>query len=194
MIYGGALIRSAAGPAPRMRMNADGEKIIDGNHGAGSVDAASGTDTMAEVALADIINLMSVLPEVARRRGGLKWYMSSYAYDQVVGRLSLGGGGNTVSNWEQGWRPAFMGYPVELTEALPGSGTINGTGMFAFGNISLASTLGNRRQMRVKISDDVLFETDEIALKFTERVDIVWHDLGDGTNAGPVVVLIGKTS
>lgn len=168
-------------------------KIIDGNHAAGAVDAASGTDTMAEIANADIINLMSALPEVARRRGGNKWYMSSYAYDQVAGRLSLAGGGNTIANYAEGWRPMFMGAPVELTETLPGAGTINNTGMIAYGNPALASTMGSRRDMRVKISTDHLFATDEIALKFTERYDIVWHDLGDGTTAGPVVVLIGNT-
>lgn len=161
---------------------------------AGAVDVATvGHDTMVEIDSTDITTLMATLPQYASLMGP-KWYMSKFAYDQVVGRLSLAGGGNTISDFAEGWRPRFMGYPVEISEVLPGTGTINETGMIAFGNLDMASTLGDRRGIRVKISDEILFATDEIALKFTERYHIVNHNIGTAAAAGPIVVLIGDTS
>jgi hypothetical protein len=52
--------------------------------------------------------------------------------------------------------------------------------------------MGERRGIRVKTSDDRYFEYDQIGIQATERVDIVVHDVGDATTAGPIVALIGE--
>jgi hypothetical protein len=38
-------------------------------------------------------------------------------------------------------------------------------------------------------SEHRYFEFDQTGIRGTQRYDIVVHDLGDGTNAGPIVAL-----
>jgi HK97 family phage major capsid protein len=48
----------------------------------------------------------------------------------------------------------------------------------------MAVTFGDRRGMTIARSTDYKFAEDLIAIKGTERFDIVAHDTGDTTNAG----------
>ena len=61
-----------------------------------------------------------------------------------------------------------------------------------FGDIAMAATFGDRRGMTVARSTEYKFAEDQIAIKATERFDINIHDIGDTTNAGPVVALMGE--
>ncbi|HSG60845.1 MAG TPA: phage major capsid protein, partial [Pseudomonadales bacterium] len=58
-----------------------------------------------------------------------------------------------------------------------------------FGDLSLASMMGSRRDITFAISSDRFFEYDQLAIKGTQRYDIKVHDLGDATTAGPIVAL-----
>jgi HK97 family phage major capsid protein len=58
--------------------------------------------------------------------------------------------------------------------------------MMAFGDMSMAATLGDRREIKLKFSTERFADTDQIGVFGTERVDIVCHDLGDNTTAGPI--------
>ena len=64
--------------------------------------------------------------------------------------------------------------------------------MLFFGDLSMAATFGDRRGMTIAVSTERYFELDQLAIKGTERFDIVAHGLGDNTNAGPIVALIGE--
>ena len=85
---------------------------------------------------------------------------------------------------------SYLGYPVVIDQTLPTTvSTINNVAMLFFGDLRLAATMGERRGIRVKTSDDRYFEYDQIGIQATERVDINVHDLGDATTAGPLVAL-----
>ena len=157
----------------------------------GAVKAAVGHSTMEDIDADDLTRLMGTLPVYAQQSPNKKWYMSGYAYQTVAGRISLGGGGNTITDIAQGWTPMFAGSPVELVEVLPGQGDLTGQGMIGYGDLMRSSTMGDRAGITFKQSEHALFDTDEIALKWQERYDISNHDLGDDVKAGSFVVLVG---
>jgi HK97 family phage major capsid protein len=88
---------------------------------------------------------------------------------------------------------SWMGYPVVTDQTLPIGGTINDIPMFYFGDLSLAARMGSRRGISVKVSEDRFLEYDQIAIQATERFDIVVHDIGDASTAGPIVAAMGNT-
>lgn len=166
-------------------------KIIDGNHAAGAVDAASGNDTFAEVTLADLHNMMAALPQYALRNAA--FYISQPGFALVLERLTAAAGGNTIGTLEAGMQPRFLGYPVYVTQAMPTStGDLSNVVMVLFGDMSLAATMGDRRMIRVMQDESRYLEYDQLAIRATERFDINVHDLGDGTTAGPIVALVGE--
>jgi HK97 family phage major capsid protein len=55
--------------------------------------------------------------------------------------------------------------------------------------LSKAAAMGERRQVSIKRSDDRYFDTDQIGLMGTERVDVNVHDVGDSSTAGPLVAM-----
>ena len=75
---------------------------------------------------------------------------------------------------------------------MPAAGTHADTTRIAyFGDLSLACSMGDRRQTTITTSDSAfdVFEQDEIAIRGTERFDIQCHDVGDASNVGAVVSL-----
>jgi HK97 family phage major capsid protein len=160
---------------------------------AGAVLAAAGHDTFAEIDASDLANVMGVLPQFATMNA--KWYCSRVAAEMIFGRLQAVAGGNTVGtlSGERAGR-SYLGYPIEVSQVLPTStGTINGTAMAFFGDLSKSSALGDRRRLRIFRSEHRFMDTDQIGITGTERFDIVNHDVGSTTAAGPIVALIGNT-
>lgn len=158
---------------------------------AGAVDAASGVDTFAEVTATDLANVMAKLPAYARPNA--KWYCSSVAYDLVFGRLMAAANGNAIQNLMGGYGPAYLGYPIVISQVLPTStGDLSDAAMLLFGDLSLASAFGDRRDTTVFPSEHRYMDTNQLAVRATERFDFVVHDYGDSTTAGPVVALVGE--
>ena len=158
----------------------------------GAVDATSGVDTFAEVTATDLARCMAALPEYAR--AGAKWYCSSVCLDLVFGRLMAAAGGNNIQNLMGGYGYSYLGYPIVISQVLQTTtSTINNVPMLLFGDLRLSSTLGDRRGMRVMPSEHRYLELDQIAIRCTQRFDIVNHDMGDTSVAGPIVALIGNS-
>ena len=107
-------------------------------------------------------------------------------------RLALAGGGNTTAEIAAGAQPRFAGYPIVVSAALPSAPT-NATVAFLFGDLTMSSTLGDRRGITVKVSADRYLEYDQIGIQATERFCIVNHDIGDTSTAGPIVASVGTT-
>jgi HK97 family phage major capsid protein len=63
--------------------------------------------------------------------------------------------------------------------------------MMLFGDLSLAATLGDRRVMNLRRSDQRYMDQDQVGFLGSARIDIVVHDCGDNSNAGPIVGLVG---
>ncbi len=166
--------------------------VIGSGQFAGAVDAASGHDTFAEIDASDLATLMSKLPKYAEKSA--KWYASMPAWNLVFQRLMAAAGGVTIQELSGGKpKRSYLGYDVVIDQTLPTStGDLSDLPMLYFGDLSLAARMGERRGVRVKTSDDRYFEYDQIGVQATERVDIVVHDVGDATTAGPIVALIGE--
>jgi HK97 family phage major capsid protein len=162
-------------------------QLLDGTHTAGAVNAASGHDTFAELDTADIAALMAALP--GQHWPGAKFYCSGYAAAQTFVRL----GAVPVGLAAAGTRPMlqYAGVPIVMTPHLPGAGSQSGAVMLLFGDLRSAAALGDRRGMVVQSSMSRYIELDQVAIRGTERFDIVCHSLGDNTTAGAVVGLVG---
>lgn len=158
----------------------------------GAVDAASGHDTFAEIDATDLVTVMSKLPKYAEPNA--RWYCSQVAWNLVFQRLTAAAGGTSMMDLT-GAKPqrSYLGYPVVIDQTMPTATTdISDTAMILFGDLRAAVSLGERRGFTLKRSEDRYFEYDQIGLMATERVCIVVHDLGDTSNAGPVVALMGE--
>jgi HK97 family phage major capsid protein len=164
--------------------------LLDGNHGAGKVAAASGHNLFTELDGVDLGSLIGVLPEYAL--AGASWYASSYAIANTFSRLNVVSGGNIMT--ATGPRPllSYLGFPIVPCPKMPGAGSQLGKVMLLFGDLSLAATLGDRRGVTVRQSRHRYIELDQLGIRGTERVDIVCHDLGDNSLAGPLVGLVGS--
>lgn len=158
-------------------------------------------DLMSEITLANLNDCLGLLPDMEGLDDNAEWYSSKFFYFSVMQRLEAAAGGNTWQMIEQGSRTRrlCLGYPVNWTETLPKTNAASQI-LALFGDLSRSSDMGDRAQITISLSDSATvgttnaFEVDELAFRATERFDINNHDLGDATNAGPVIALISAAS
>lgn len=163
-------------------------KINDGNHDGGIKTAATGNTAFSTLDLADFHGVTGLLPRYAV--SGAKWYVSSAGFAESMERLAHAQGGVTRTETEQGSQLSFLGYPVEITQKLNSTTAADTSAIkLLFGNLAMASSMGTRANLEIATSADRYFDTDETAFRAIERVAINNHDLGDGTDAGPIVAL-----
>jgi HK97 family phage major capsid protein len=163
--------------------------ILDSTSGiesnAGSiVTTETGTDLPTEVTVDSLTELLAKCPRYALDNA--RFIVSPYIYHQVLQRLDLAQG---VSSLQVGAGPSFLGYPVVLSQAMPGSSAGAGDVPVLFGDFSRAGIFGLRREFELVSSTDRYVEYDQTAFFGSIRATAVWHDLGDASNAGPVVGL-----
>ncbi len=174
-------------------------------HSASYVDVATAThNTFQELDNTDLTTLMAALPAYARSGGrGCAWFISQYGADLTFGRLKAVAGGNTIDTLamggitqlgQRGIVGSYLGYPVVVSQVMPSTGTLTSLPMLAFGNLSLAGTIADRRAISFATDGSRYFDQDQIAIRCTERIDIILHDMGDTSTAGPIVVLKAGTS
>ncbi len=168
-------------------------KMIDGTHEVGSVEAAADHDLMSEIDSNDLATVIGSLPDYAAMNA--KWYCSRAFKAAVFDRLLLGAGGATVADLTMGYAPAFLGYPIVTVDCLVSDTTTDYTDltMAIFGDLSQGVAFGDRRGITIKVDESRYLEYDQLAVRGTERFDINAHGLGDNTDAGPVVALVGGT-
>lgn len=156
----------------------------DGTHTAGQYQVSSATIT--SLTMADFTGIMGVLPQYAIKSA--KWYMSQQMFYSAAGTALAKGGGNTIQTLvDNPLGPRLLGFPVVIAQQLPIVTPGSGLAMFYFGDLSKSSALGERRGVIMRRSDHRYFENDQVGLLGTERFDIVNHDLGSTTVAGPLV-------
>lgn len=168
-------------------------KMVDGLH-AGSYYGATAHDQWAEYTDGELVNTMAKCPQYADARAA--WYVSKVCWHGTMLRLMAAVGGNTIATIMAGagGQRAYLGYPVNLVQAMPAASTAyNGTVVALFGDMAMACSFGDRRGMTVQVLNEKYATYGLIGLLFDERFDIVTHDIGDATNAGPVVGLQGNT-
>ena len=169
---------------------------LNGVDDGGGLQLATG-DLMSEVVIADFANMIAKAPAYAKKQGRAKFYCSSYFYAATMLRLMVNVGGNTLQSFAMGQPtgPQFMGFEVVFSETMPTADAASQI-VCLFGDLSAASTLGDRLGVTIESSDSAevdgesLFERDLYALRGLERYDINNHDLGTAEASGPIVGLI----
>lgn len=161
--------------------------FVDGSHSAGQY--ATSSATLTSLTVADFTGVMGKLPQYALP--GAKWYMSQQMFYTAAGTVLAKAGGNTIATLATDpMNPRLLGFPVKIAQKLPIAAPGSGKVQFLFGDLSKSSALGERRGVTIRRSDHRYFENDQIGILGTERFDINNHDLGDTTNAGPLVAAV----
>jgi HK97 family phage major capsid protein len=180
--------------------NGDGTNTYGGivgvlNHAgtASVVTAATGNTAFSTLDLADFHEATGALPRYAQ--SGAKWYISQQGFANSMERLAHAQGGVTRMETEQGSQLSFLGYPVEITQKLNSTTTAQtSTNIIAFGNLAQGVLFGDRRSADIKMSEDRYFDTDQIAVRGIERLDIQCHDFDSTSVAGPMIVMATPSS
>lgn len=162
-------------------------KINDGNH-AGSL-VTSAEQAFSALIMTEFESMIGKLPDFA----GLQpaWYISKVGWAASMMRLADAAGGNTKEDIEGGHRNTFLGYPVVFSQTL-NKNLDDRTSeiLLLLGDLSMAATMGDRRTLTVEADGGgKYFEKRQTAILGVERFDINVHDLGDATNAGPIVAM-----
>jgi len=166
-------------------------KIIDGNHTAGAVDAASGHDTFAEIDNDDLVGLTGALPMFP----GImpRWFISKRGNALVFDALKAAAGGNTLVDLAGRPASAYLGDEIVISQSMPTStGDLSDVAMIVYGDLSMGCTFGDRQGFEIEILRERYAEYRQIGVQAVERFDIVAHGLGDTSDAGPIVALIGE--
>lgn len=154
-----------------------------------TVTAVAQDDTFEELEFAFFQNAVGKLP----RFPGIqpKWYVHNALYWNAMVRLANAAGGNTISNIEAGPTGlSFMGYPVVLVNALPSAlTTLASTVVGFFGDLAMTATMGSKSGISIVSDSSRYFEFDQIAVRCTQRYDIVVHEVGTASAAGPMIAL-----
>lgn len=157
----------------------------------GSVNAATNHDTFAELDANDLNLAIAALPKYAEPNA--KWYCSQQAWALVFQRLLAASGGNSMMDLAGKPTRSYLGYPVVIDQTLPTTtGDLSDVPMLYFGDLSLAARMGDRRGVSMQTLVERYAEYGQIGIIADERFDIAVHDIGDATNAGPLVALMGE--
>lgn len=168
-------------------------KAIDAAHTKAKVAAITPHNLLSEIDANDLLNLMGAIPQYAKP--GSAWYCSPSAQELIFNAIKIAGGGTTRDMLSESDTPRFLGYPIYVTPVMADNPATdyNGAVVCAFGNLRMAATMGDRRGIRIALSNEQYWEEDQIGIKGTERFDINVHDLGSTTVKSPFAVLVGTT-
>lgn len=158
-------------------------------------------DLFSDITDAELMRVIGRVPNFPGLRP--EWVCSKTFYYAVMARLIRAAGGVATLEMEGGTRLQYGGFPVRLTSgtaAMPVSDSDKSQIFTLFGDFRMSSQFGDRAGITIATSSEAtvgstsMFDTDSFAIRGIERFDINNHDLGDATNAGPVVGFISASS
>jgi len=169
-------------------------KALQAAHTKAKVTGAAGHNTLAEIDSDDLLSVMAAIPTYAK--AGSAWYCSPTAMELVFNAIKIAGGGNTRDMLADSDTPRFLGYPINVTPVMSddAAADYDGVVVVGFGNLRQAATMGDRRGIRIALSNEQYWEEDQIGVKGTERFDINAHDMGSTTDKSPLVALVGGSA
>lgn len=142
----------------------------------------------SELTLADFEDVVAILPDDADDNA--KWYVNRKFYYSVMHRIATTAGvANFLDIISPNKQRFSLGYPVEFTSVMPGTEG-NSQICAILGDLAIGAFLGERRELTIARSTDVLFRNDQLAIRCTERIAINVYGCGDTSEAGPIVGLI----
>jgi HK97 family phage major capsid protein len=158
------------------------------------VTAATGNTAFSTLDLDDFEAMVGKLPQYAV--AGAKWYISRVGWANSMLRLAEAAGGNTTIQIQQGAALQFLGFPVEIAQVMNSTTTAQTStdGLCYLGNLDLAASMGSRRGVTIAVDASRYFESDQLAIRGTQRFDINIHEKGTASVAGPVIMLSTPSS
>ncbi len=182
------------------------QKIIDVHDVVDTVGLVLGAGNLfSELTLGNHEVCVARLPDFADSGGQeddptTGWICHRFYFFNVMVPLMNALGGTTSEMLANGSRrPVFMGYPVRFSNSYPNTDA-NSQIVATFGNHKKSGVLGDRRAISVSFTDQATaagvntWDTEQIAVKMVQRLDINIHSVGDTTNAGPVIGIISAAS
>lgn len=162
--------------------------------GNGSIaQAASGHVSFETLNIEDFTRAVAMLQRWAL--DGARWYVSSAGWAHAMLRLAAQAGGNTIDTLGGRLGPAFLGYPVVITQVLPNSvGNLAGQHVCYFGDLSRAAVLGIRGRMQFVTANELYLATRQIGLFGFMRFDLAIIEPGTATESGGIVALKAASS
>jgi HK97 family phage major capsid protein len=163
------------------------------------LQVASG-NLWSEIVMGDFTKLVAKLPQYADNERAAFYCSRSFFFGVMV-PIMLAAGGVTAGEIQNMRQKVFLGYPVHIIQWMPRVED-NSQVCCYFGDAWAAIDFGDRRGIMVRQTDsnDDDFENDLIAIKSTERIDLVPHDVGNASATaglrvpGPLVALITAAS
>ncbi len=155
----------------------------------------------SEFILTDFNGTVGLLPQYADT-AQTAWYCHRSFYFGTMQKLELAAGGNSireVATGDRAPRPLFLGYPVNFTQVMPRTDA-NSQIAAILGDLSMGTVMGDRRQRTLFTDPFSLSANDQIAVRGTERVDIIIHDVGNASataalrQPGSIVALISAAA
>ncbi|MEN1705331.1 MAG: phage major capsid protein [Planctomycetota bacterium] len=140
-----------------------------------------------ELTLGDHEEVVATLPQYADSNA--KWYCHRRYFGTVMMRRMLEQGGVTAAEVQGRRELLFLGYPVRVVQKMP-KAEANSQVPVVFGDLRMASTIGNRRQLTMETSEHAQFKKRQMTLLATRRLAVNVHDVGDAEEAGPMVGLV----
>jgi HK97 family phage major capsid protein len=147
----------------------------------------SAQTAVASLTVDDFLTAVSKLPSYARNRAS--WYVTPQMYALAMQSLALSSPGSAAELMNGVNIPRFMGYPVLFNNSMRTTASTDQV-VALFGDLSLSTHYGLRRDVAIRASTDRYIEFDQTYFQATVRFDIVTSDVGDASAAGPVVALI----
>lgn len=146
--------------------------------------------TLGSITSTNLVAMKSRLPSYVRQLdpSGIRWFCTTEFESLVFETIALAAGGVTADNWMNSTVRSFLGYPIEITEALVDETATTEVPCF-LGSLRLASMFGTRGDVEIAMSEHSSFTSDAIDWRAIERFDINVHERGTSTAAGPVVAL-----
>lgn len=154
------------------------------------------SNTWSAQVLADFHAVVGKLPQYADTPNTC-WVCHKTYWSEVMQKLAMAAGGVTYEEYKVGDRrprPMFLGYPVEFSQVFPSATATTGVTCI-LGDMSLGTIFGDRQQTSIAFSEhgtvggESVWERNQIAIRGTERFDIVVHGCGTASVAGPIVGL-----
>jgi len=161
------------------------------------IQATAGT--WAAIVADDILALPGLIADDADDGIDCKWYTHKNFFSTVMVKLALGLGGTSAQeaiHTAFTRNPLYQGRPVEFTRVMHRVKYSADHIPVLLANLRTGAILGERRQFEIAQDISVLFTSDQIAIRGTERIAMNNHGVGtstdasDGGEAGHIVGLL----
>ena len=150
----------------------------------------SSQSAVTSLTVDDFLTAVSKLPTYAAQSPTCGWYCTPQMHALAMQSLGLGSNGASAMEIVDGVRqPRFLGWPVFFNNVMRKTASA-GQVVALFGDMKRSSHFALRRQAAVRASTDRYIEFDQTYFQATMSYDCVTSDVGDASNAGPVVALI----